>query len=263
VADGVRDHHVVPHLGGDLGGQQAQAVRLAKAVEAAYDGPLRVQLDDLVVTRVRDQHATVAQRDGLGGEAEVGGLDDRRDVRRVAGLQRPALSVLGAELAQERVDRVRVTLAGVLRDDVPLRVDQHQGRPGPGGVRLPGDQLGVVEHRVVHGVALDRRRQRHRVGLVHELRRVHPDHDQLVGVLLLHRAQLVEDVQAVHAAERPEVEEYEASAQVAQRERAVGVQPAAADQLGRADTGRSGVHAAQPAGSGETGPAVGHLCCRA
>ena len=117
-----------------------------------------------------------------------------------------------------------------------LRVDQHQRRPGP-GVGLPRDQLGVVQHRVVHGVALDRRRERDRVGLVDELRRVDPDHDQLVGVLLLHRPQLVEDVQAVHAAERPEVEQHEAAAQVAQRNRAVGVEPAAAHQLGGADAG--------------------------
>ena len=137
------------------------------------------------------------------------------------------------QLAEQRVDRVRVALAGVLRDDVALRVDQHQRRPGPGGVGLPGDELGVVEDRVVHGVALDGLRQRDRVGLVHELRRVHADHDQLVGVLLLQRAQLVEDVQAVDAAEGPEVEQHEAAAQVAQRD----VAPSVFSQPGRAARG--------------------------
>src|SRR3546814_6076657 len=114
---------------------------------------------------------------------------------------------------------MRMALTGVVRDDVPLRVDQHQGRPGTGGIGLPGDQLRVVEDRMVHRVALDRSPERVRIGLVHELRRVRPDHDQLVGELLLYRAQLVEDVQAVDAAEGPEVEQHEASAELAQGQR--------------------------------------------
>src|SRR3546814_8537941 len=87
---------------------------------------------------------------------------------------------------------------------------------------------------MVHRVALDRSPERVRIGLVHELRRVRPDHDQLVGELLLYRAQLVEDVQAVDAAEGPEVEQHEASAELAQGQRAGGVEPAAAAELGGA-----------------------------
>jgi hypothetical protein len=89
---------------------------------------------------------------------------------------------------------------------------------------------------MLHAVALDRGDQRVRVGLVDELGRVDADDHQLLGVLLLHRAQLVEDVQAVDAAERPEVEQDEATSQVADGQRGGGVEPAAAGELGSTDT---------------------------
>jgi hypothetical protein len=69
---------------------------------------------------------------------------------------------------------------------------------------------------------------------------VHADHDELTGPAPLGVAQLLEDVQAVHAAERPEVEDHEATAQVRQSQRlATGVQPPAPGQLRRAHAGRA------------------------
>ena len=60
-----------------------------------------------------------------------------------------------------------------------------------------------------------------------------PDDHQDVAVLLLELAQLVQDVQAVDAAERPEVDDDDLAAQVGQGEvAAAGVQPAAPDELG-------------------------------
>ena len=70
----------------------------------------------------------------------------------------PRGPVLLAQLGEQRVEGVGVPLAGVLRDDVALRVDQHQRRPGAGGVGLPGHQLGVVEDGVVRPRSARRRR---------------------------------------------------------------------------------------------------------
>ena len=85
-------------------------------------------------------------------------------------------------------------------------------------------------------VAVDRRDQGLVVGLVRELRRVDADDDEHVGVALLDLAQLVDDVQAVDAAERPEVEQHDAPAQPGQRQRLRGVDPAAgAVELGGPD----------------------------
>ncbi len=60
----------------------------------------------------------------------------------------------------------------------------------------------------LHGV-----RHRGVLRLVRELRRVHADHHERVPVPLLQLTQLVDDVQAVHAGEGPEVEQNDASAQ--------------------------------------------------
>ncbi len=260
VADGLRDDHVVADLGGHVRRQQTQAVGLAEPLgNTLHQGTVGVDLRDRAVARVGDQQVPVRESHRLGGEPQVTLRCRRRDVRRVPGLQRALRPVLLAEVGEQGVDRVGVALAGVLRDDVPLRVDQHQGRPGACGVGLPGHELGVVEHRVTHVVPLHRCGQGVRIRLVLELRRVHADHHELVGVLLLDLTQLVEHVQAVDAAEGPEVEEHEPAAQVRQGERPVGVQPAAATELGRADA-RSGGHGSQSDArlkTGLDGPATG------
>ncbi len=235
VVDRVGHHHVVPGLAGHLGRQQAQPVGLVEAgllrpavtvpplarTDPTYDGPgVGGQLDQVVVTGVGHQEA-VAEGDHRRGEpqalAVVGStasLSGRRRAR-APRPQRPALPVGRGQLRDQGRDGVHVTLAGVLRHDVPLRVDQHQGGPGPGRVGLPGHQVGVVEHGVGHLVALHRGGQGVGVGLVDELRRVHADHHELLGVLLLQRAELLQDVQAVDAAEGPEVQEQEAAAKSA------------------------------------------------
>ena len=186
------------------------------------------------MTGVGDQEAVARVRPpwpGSGGRSARPAPARRRATS--PRVKRAALACSVDQLREQGVYGVRVPLTGVLRDDVALRVDQHQRRPGPRGVGLPGHQLGVVEDRVPDLVPLDRGRQRRRVRLVLELRRVHPDHDQLVGVLLLDRPELVEHVQAVDAAERPEVEQHEAPAEVLDRVRPAGrVQPTAPDELG-------------------------------
>ena len=81
---------------------------------------------------------------------------------------------------------------------------------------------------MVDGVPVDGGDDRVVLGLVDELGRVDADRHQDVGVVCLERAQLVEDVQAVDAAEGPEVEQDDLAAQVGQREGATpGVEPAA------------------------------------
>ncbi len=158
-----------------------------------------------MVAGVGDQEVTVRQPDRLAGELEVPRGRLRRHVRAVAAAQRALRGVLGLQLLDQPGDRVGVALTGVLGDDVTLRVDHHQRRPGPDGVLLPGGQRRVVQHRVVHLVPGDGVHHGLVVGLVHELRRVHPDDHHGVAVLLLQLPQLVQDVQTVDAAEGPEV----------------------------------------------------------
>ena len=259
---------VVARLGRHVVGQQAQSVGLLEpravrgpvrhpglpGADASHDAlPVLGELDDLVVPGVGHQEATAGQADRLGGEPQVPLDGRRRHVGRVTGLQRPPGTVLLAQLGEQGVDRVRVPLARVLRHDVPLGVDQHERGPGPRGVGLPRHQVRVVEDRVAYVVALDRRGERVRVGLVGELGRVHPDDDELPGVLLLDLTQLVEDVQAVHAAEGPEVQERETPTEIGERQRPARVQPAAAAQLRGADS-RADAHGDKSAGRGCAAP---------
>ena len=83
---------------------------------------------------------------------------------------------------------------------------------------------------MVHLVALDGGLDRGGLGLVRELRRVDADHGEHVGELGLERAQLVEHVQAVAAAGRPEVEQHEPPAQPGEGQRPRGVEPVPGDR---------------------------------
>src|SRR5256885_17059518 len=61
--------------------------------------------------------------------------------------------------------------------------------------------------------------------LAQELRRVHADDGELLAPLALELPQLRKDVQAVDSAEGPEVEQDQLAVQVAEGERAPGVEP--------------------------------------
>src|SRR5262249_46838794 len=143
--------------------------------DPAYDGGrVRAELDDAVVAGVRDEE-TVVQRNDLRGETEIRRLGGRGDVRRAAAGERTDRLVLSDEVGQQGVQGVQVPLTGVLRDDVAVRIHQHQRRPGAGGVVLPRHELGIVQHRVRDLVPLDGAADRGLLALVRELRRVHAD----------------------------------------------------------------------------------------
>ena len=190
----------------------------AAGAEASYHGGRVLgELDDAVVPRVGDQEPVV-QGNHLRREAEVGRLGLGSDVRRLAARQRAGLLVLGDQLRQLSIQRVRVPFTRVLRDDVAVRIHQHERRPGPGGVVLPGHQLGVVQHRMPHLVPLHRGPDRRLFPLMRELRRMHPDDHQRIAVLLLQRPQLIQHMQAVDTAERPEIQQQKPPPEVRERQ---------------------------------------------
>ena len=234
VVGGVGDQHLTGR--GDENALRFGELRLLAVDEPARSAAVPGQLGlgvggqpyDLVVGGVGHEQRPVGQERDLAGEPQGRLRRRRRDVR-LAGAPQGALRVvLDDQLLDQAGEPLAVTLAGGDVHEVALRVDDAQRRPGPHGVLRPGREAGVVEHRVTHRVALDRRDDRVVVGLVRELRRVDADHVEHVGEALLQQAQLVEDVQAVDAAERPEVEQQDAAAEVCQLERpAAGADPAA------------------------------------
>ncbi|CAM5393878.1 hypothetical protein SCALM49S_09073 [Streptomyces californicus] len=245
MVDGVRDGDpAVREHGEALRFAEPGLVRAAVAQSALpgaevapYGLAVRVQLDQAVTGGVGDQNAAVRQQQRLAGEAQVGGDRLGRDVGAVAPAQRPLGPVLVLQLLDELLDGVRVALARVLGDDIALGVDHDERRPGADRVLLPCGQFGIVEDGVVDLVALDGVDDGLVLGLVDELRRVDPDDHHGVAVLLLQLAQLVQNMQTVHAAERPEIEDDDTSSQVSEGVLLVAcIQPAAlADEFGGAD----------------------------
>ena len=268
VVDGVGNHDVVAGLRGDVLRKQDQALRLVEAgvlgaavgvalVPRAVGGQHRLEiggeLHQAVVAGVGDKPGTGVGvrlcRGAFGGGAasgrEVQGLAReaqrargrfRRHVGAVAAVQGALGLMLGDQFGNEHGEAVRVTFTGKVRHDVALGVDDHQSGPGARRVGLPGVQLRVVQDRVADLVALHGRGQSHRVSLVLELGRVHADRHQDIGVLLLEGAELVQDVQAVDAAERPEVQQHDLAAEGFKVQGlAAGVQPVTAHQFGGPD----------------------------
>ncbi len=197
--------------------------------------PVLRQLHHLVPGGVRDEERPRRQPQHLAGEAEHRRLRLRRRVREAAAPEGALRRVLGLQLRHQPLDLGHVPLTRVRGHDVPLRVDDHQRRPRLHRVLVPRRQLGVVQDGMRDRVPLHGVRHRRVLRLVRELRRVHADHHERVPVPLLQLTQLVDDVQAVDAGERPEVEQHHASAQAGEGvPGAARVEPAALPrELGR------------------------------
>lgn len=219
--------------GGDLG-RTVDPTSAAGADRAQQGLPVRGQLDHPVPGRVRHQQVALRAHHQLAGEAQ-GGLRFRRgDVRAVAPVQGALGLVGGDQVVDQPGQPFGVALAGHRGHHVTLRIDHREGRPGAGRILLPHVQVRIIEYGMVHPVPLDGGGQGVRVLLVLELWRVHPDHDEDVRVLLLKRAQFVQYVQAVDAAEGPEVGNYDLASKVGEGQfPPTGVQPTPTPQLRR------------------------------
>src|SRR3989442_11124709 len=123
------------------------------------------------------------------------------------------------------VERLERELALVPADDLALRVDEHERGPGTDRIRLPDAEVAVVHHRMADVEAEDGGADGVGLPLAQELRRVHTDDGELLAPLALELPQLRKDVQAVDSAEGPEVEQDQLAVQVAEGERAPGVEP--------------------------------------
>ena len=269
VVDGVRDHEVVADVGTHALGQHGNALGFIEArgvpgsvrpaLGARTDGPTNrgevlLELDQAVVAGVADHEGTVRKSHDLAGEPQVPLGLRARDVGAVPAVQGPLGVVLGHEFGHEGFQPLDVSLAREVRHDVPLGVYDHQGGPRARRVGVPRAQPGVVEHRVGDLVAVHRRSEGVRVRLVLELGGMHTHGHEHVRVLLLERAQLVQHVQAVDAAEGPEVQDHDLAPQRLQVQRlAAGVEPGPALQL-------RGANGCGHACSGHGGPSTGVRC---
>src|SRR5438132_6655076 len=117
------------------------------------------------------------------------------------------------------------TFARAVADEVTLRIDQVKRRPRVYAVRLPDLHIGVVDHGVTDLITQNRLADAVRIFLIIKLGRVHSDHDELIGILLFQPGQVRERVDAVDAAERPEVQKDDFSTDVAKPDGPGSVEP--------------------------------------
>src|SRR5262249_6702912 len=190
---------------------------------------LQVRNDDTVVRAVGDEQ-TFARGVGqhLAGEEQraVALLAEARQLEAQRLLvERLLLAVNFDKFVYRLVQNVVTPFAGGVGDDLALGVDDEQGRPGVDLEAAPDDRVGVVDDRVADLVTKDRLADALGVAFVLELGRVHADDHQDVAVLLFELGQVRQRVDTVDAAQRPEVEDDDAAAQVFQADRPGGVQP--------------------------------------
>ena len=131
-------------------------------------------------------------------------------------------------VAQRREDRLEEPvnpLARVPADKVACGVDEHERGPCAGAVRSPHGEVGVVDDGVFEPIPPDCLANAFVVVFIAVLARVHADHGERVSELLFEPLQVGDDVLAVDAPQRPEVEQHHFSAEVGQRERTLNVEP--------------------------------------
>ena len=216
---------------------------------------------DAMVRRVGDGDAIVTDGD-LPRKGEQAGRVGRRIGRM---RDRPlAQRAVGAGFGQHALDEGRHgiggELAGVHPDDGPARIDRHEGGPGADRVGAPHAELPVVQDGVIGGAEADGGVSNAlAVALRGVLAAMNTDDRDGIGEALLDLPQLREDMDAVDSAIRPEVEQQQLPAEVAEGEPATaGVKPVeGVRKVGCAD-GRKG----HPVGHGGRGAVVSGLADR-
>ena len=127
--------------------------------------------------------------------------------------------------AQNLVKQIINPLARLVAHDLPGRVNQHKRGPGIGPIQLPHLEILVINHRMGQFIPLNDAPDVVRLPFVLELSRMHPNHHQLVGILLFQPLQVGDDVHAIDTTVSPEIEQHNLAPQVSQGQGLLNVKP--------------------------------------
>lgn len=103
---------------------------------------------------------------------------------------------------------------GVVRDDVAVRINEHERRPRTDGIRVANYMPFIDDHGVLYPDSLECHTHRSRPTFVGKLRYVDAYHLQDICKFPLQALQVVEQMEAVDTAERPEIEYDKSPSQV-------------------------------------------------
>ncbi len=209
------------------GAQEAVCAALAPAADDLDDlaAPEFGDDDPVVVGVGNEQAATLGVGQHLAGKGQS---RCREAFPFELAIERTAID-LPFELDDQRVEdgleQVVDPLPAVRTNDVAGRVNNGQRWPRLGSPKAPHLEVGVVDHRMLEPVAKNDLADVVGIALVVEFRRMHTDHDEFVGELRFQSFEVGNDVDAVDASVRPEIEDHDLAAQLLEGQGTVGIQP--------------------------------------
>lgn len=133
--------------------------------------------------------------------------------------------MIGDDAADHFVEQLAMPFARIGSAEVAFRVDERDGRPSSDAEAAPDFHFRVVDDRMFDLIPQRGSADVFGLLLIVELRRMHADDDQLFRIFLLEVFQVRQDVHAVDAAVRPEVEDDDLAPQILQRDWTRRVQP--------------------------------------
>ena len=209
-----------------LAGAAVGEPRFARPV-GRDDPAAQVGDDDAVVAGVGDEEAAaLLVGEHLARECEEGRGDRCLKVERDGGpVDQPPCRELLVDGLDHRLESLVDQLARSPADHAPSRVNKDDGGPRPHPPLPPDDVVGVVHDGVLPVVAGDRFGDGGVFLLLGVLARVNADHDEAVRELALEPFEVGDDVLAIDAALRPEVEQHDLAAQLLEAERLAHVEP--------------------------------------
>src|SRR5262249_52645573 len=119
------------------------------------------------------------------------------------------------QLLNDLVKQFILPLTGSHANEVAFRIDYRQCGPGATAVIIPDFHAGVVDHRMLDLITKDGLANGFSVFLIVELGGMHADHHDFFFVFLLQPGQIGQCMNAVDAAESPEIEDDDFSLEVA------------------------------------------------
>ena len=173
-----------------------------------------------------EEAAALLVGEHLARECEEGRGDRRLKVERDGGrVDQPPCRELLVDGLDDWLEPLVDQLARSPADHAPSRVDEDDGGPRPHPPLPPDDVIGVVHDGVLAVVAGDRFGDSGVFLLLGVFAGVDADHNEAVRELALKPFKVGDDVLAVDAPLRPEIEQHDLAAQLLEAERLAHVKP--------------------------------------
>ena len=133
--------------------------------------------------------------------------------------------MIGDQSINHVFEKFSVSLARDISAVLPLGIENDERRPRIDTKFPPDRHVRVIHDGMLDLVSQDRFADVGCFFFVVELGRMHANHDQFIRILLFEVREVRQNVHAVDAAERPEVDQHDLTSQILDRNRTGRIQP--------------------------------------